>query len=256
MNPIEIAVVPAKDGYEWLRLSYRLFRMQRLRYCALAALFILILQFAAALSGGVLGIFLKPLLSVGFLAAAWHHERGETPEVKHLFAGFRSNIKALLPLGLVYLFGALVAGVVGVAVSGIELDKIALQDNKLNAPDATILQFMLVTTVCLLPVQAALWFAPALIVFSDVGFFRALALSFQAWTRNIFAVIVYGITLLGCAFAATMLLAPPVVLLGQQIGSIVAMIVLVPLVAVLMVSDYVSYRRVFHRSERLQPATP
>ncbi|MGL4231614.1 MAG: hypothetical protein ACRCWJ_09625, partial [Casimicrobium sp.] len=106
---IEIAVVPARDGFDWLRLSFRLFRLQWLRYCAIAALFILILQFAGAFSGGVLGMFLKPLLSVGFLAAAWHHERGETPEVKHLFAGFRSNVKALLPLGLVYMLGVAAA---------------------------------------------------------------------------------------------------------------------------------------------------
>ncbi|MGL5001811.1 MAG: hypothetical protein ACRDAM_02615, partial [Casimicrobium sp.] len=47
---IEIAVVPARDGFDWLRLSFRLFRLQWLRYCAIAALFILILQFAGAFS--------------------------------------------------------------------------------------------------------------------------------------------------------------------------------------------------------------
>ena len=99
MNAIPFSVVPGAEGFQWLRESIRIFRSQWLRYTSIAALFLLIMQVASLISGGILVVFLKPVLSVGFLAAAWHHERGELPEARHLFAGFKSNVKALLPLG-------------------------------------------------------------------------------------------------------------------------------------------------------------
>ncbi len=253
MNPIEIATVPAKDGFEWIRLAFRLFRMQWLRYCALAALFILVSQIAGALTGGVLTMFLKPILSVGFLAAAWHQERGETPEVAHLFAGFKSNLKALLPMGLLYIFGVLFALGISAAVTGLDLEVLRTADPKAAPPRELMMQFMLVVVVCMLPINAMLWFAPALVVFSDAGFVKAISLSFQAWTRNILAVLVYGMTLLGYSFIFSLALTPILLLAGAEAQLFVVMIALVPLLSIFMISDYVSYRRVFHRSERLQP---
>jgi hypothetical protein len=252
MNNVEIATVPAKDGFEWLHLAFRLFRMQWLRYCALAALFILVSQVAGLLSGGILTMFLKPILSVGFLAAAWHQERGETPEVSHLFAGFKSNIKALLPMGLLYIFGLLLSLAIAATVTGLDLEAIRAADMKTAPPRDVAMQFMLVVVICMLPINAMLWFAPALVVFSDAGFVKAVSLSFQAWTRNILAVSVYALALLGYSFLASLLIAPILILIGGEFQLIVVMIALVPLLSIFMISDYVSYRRVFHRSERLQ----
>jgi hypothetical protein len=255
MNPVEIALVPAKDGFEWLRFSFRLFRLQWLRYCALAAMFILISQFAGVITGGVLTMFLKPILSVGFLAAAWHQERGETPEVAHLFAGFRSNLKALLPMGLLYLLGMGAAVLIAASISGIDIEALRSNDEKITVPRETLSQFMLIAGVCMLPVNAALWFAPALVVFADASFVKAISLSFQAWTRNIVAVLVYGLSTLGYMFLAMLVIAPLVLVVPPAAQLVIAMIAVVPLMAIYMISDYVSYRRVFHRSERLQAMT-
>jgi hypothetical protein len=255
MNPVEISTVPAKDGFEWIRLAFRLFRMQWMRYCALSALFILVSQVAGVLTGGILTMFLKPILSVGFLAAAWHQERGETPEVSHLFAGFRSNIKALLPMGLLYLFGVLVALAIGAAVTGLDLEALRTSDPAAGPPHELALQFMLVVIVCMLPINAMLWFAPALVVFSDAGFIKAISLSFHAWTRNILAILVYGLSLLGYSFILSLAMAPIMLFIGGSVQLVILMMVLVPILSIFMISDYVSYRRVFHRSERLQPST-
>ncbi|HQD66584.1 MAG TPA: hypothetical protein PLJ16_15245, partial [Casimicrobium huifangae] len=102
------APVPAREGAEWVQLSWRIFRAHWPRYIGLTSLYLLLMQMCAAIVGP-LCMLLNPILSVGFLAAAWHHERGELPEVKHLFAGFKSNLRALLPLGGVHLIGLLVA---------------------------------------------------------------------------------------------------------------------------------------------------
>jgi hypothetical protein len=255
MNLPEAAIVPARDGFEWVRLAFKLFRMQWLRYCAITAVFILISQIAGALSGGLLAFFLKPILSVGFLAATWHHERGETPDVKHLFAGFRSNIGALLPLGLFYLFGLLLAVTLGVFASGMDLR--ILMDAQSTGDTAKIdrdslMSFMLFTALAMLPINAALWFAPALIVFSDLGPFQALKMSLIACIRNVAAAIVYLLALMVLFFAAFLVVSPLVLLSGSALQGVIVMVAVVPVLAVYMISDYVAYRRVFHRSERLQ----
>ncbi len=248
MNPSTFTIVPAAEGFEWLRGSIRIFRSQWLRYTSIAALFLLIMQVASAVSGGLLFVFLKPVLSVGFLAAAWHHERGELPEAKHLFAGFKSNLKALLPLGGVYLIGVLIAATIGLAASGISVEDIMASDGKPKLDEMTQLRFMLVTLALTLPVTAALWFAPALIVFADATFFQALATSCRACLSNWLAMSVYCVAIfLLLLFVAACV--SPLLFISKNAALMFMMVIAVPLTAVLMISDYVSYRRVFHRDE-------
>ena len=202
------------------------------------------------ISGGLLFVFLKPVLSVGFLAAAWHHERGELPEAKHLLAGFKSNLRALLPLGGVYLIGVLIAATLGLAASGISLEDIMATDGQPKLDEMTQLRFMLVTLALTLPVTAALWFAPALIVFGDATFFQALATSCRACLSNWLAMSVYCVAI----FLLILIVAAcvsPLLFMSKNAALMIMMVIAVPLTAVLMISDYVSYRRVFHRDESI-----
>ena len=191
------------------------------------------------------------MLVVGFLAATWHHERGQPPEIKHLFSGFKSNLKALLPLGLVFLLGVLIASAIASAITEISLETLMSTDPAVRPADADLLRFMVLTLLFTLPMNAALWFAPALIVFSDATFFQALSLSIRAWTRNVFAMLVYMLSIFGMLVVMAFAVAPAAYFGGKELQTFVAMILVVPLTAVLMVSDYVSYRRIFHRNERL-----
>ena len=52
---------------------------------------------------------IKPVLSVGFLAAAWTQERGGKPALRMLLRGFGANLAALLPLGIVFVVGMSIA---------------------------------------------------------------------------------------------------------------------------------------------------
>lgn len=253
MSNIKFSIVPAAEGFEWLRGSLRIFRTQWLRYTSIAALFLLIMQVASVISGGLLFVFLKPVLSVGFLAAAWHHERGELPEARHLFAGFKSNLKALLPLGGVYLIGVLIAASIAVFASGITLDQVMSADGKPKMDEMTQLRFMGITILLTLPLTAALWFAPALIVFSDATFGQALITSARACFSNWLAMSVYGLAIF-LLLLAVVAIAAPVLYLLKSAALLLMMIMAVPLTAVLMISDYVSYRRVFHREERVAPS--
>lgn len=252
MSTVAFAIVPAREGFEWLRGSMRIFRTQWLRYTSIAALFLLIMQVASVISGGLLFVFLKPVLSVGFLAAAWHHERGELPEVRHLFAGFKSNLRALLPLGGVYLTGVLIAASIAVLASGITLEQVMSAEGQPKLDEMTQLRFMGITILLTLPLTAALWFAPALIVFSDATFGQALITSARACFSNWLAMSAYGLAIF-LLLLAVVAIAAPVLYLFKSAALMLMMVMAVPLTAVLMISDYVSYRRVFHREERVDP---
>ena len=253
MSNVAFSIVPAVEGFEWLRGSVRIFRTQWLRYTSIAALFLLIMQIASVISGGLLFVFLKPVLSVGFLAAAWHHERGELPEAKHLFAGFKSNLKALLPLGGVYMIGVLIAASIAVFASGISLEQVMSAEGQPKLDEATQLRFMGITILLTLPLTAALWFAPALIVFSDATFGQALITSARACFSNWLAMGAYGLAIF-LLLLAVVGIAAPVLYLFKSAALMLMMVMAVPLTAVLMISDYVSYRRVFHREERVEPS--
>ena len=61
--------------------------------------------------GALVAPLLKPVFAVGFLAAAWTQERGGKPRLRHLFAGLsQSNLRALLPLGVVFVVGITARG--------------------------------------------------------------------------------------------------------------------------------------------------
>ena len=63
-----------------------------------------------------------------------------------------------------------------------------------------------------------------------------------------YGIAIFLLVLLAFAVAA------PVLYLFQNVALTFGMILAVPLTAVWMISDYVSYRRVFHSDERVEPA--
>jgi len=49
------------------------------------------------------------VFTVGLLAAAWQQERGGTPHLSHLYQGFRTNLRALLVIGVFFVGGITLA---------------------------------------------------------------------------------------------------------------------------------------------------
>ena len=217
----------------------------------------------------------KPVFAVGFLAAAWTQERGGTPRVPDLFQGFRSNLRALLTLGAVFVAGITVAVMSTALVDGGRLlDTLTSPapttdaereawSASLNATlsDTRTQAAMLFAVLVALPTLAALWFAPGLVVFQDLPATAALVHSLRAAVANWRPLAVYGLAVFamgglvpGIALAILMLVLP------ASIASVLGVALLMPYVfffaATLHVSDYVSYRDVFHSGETLAPLTP
>jgi hypothetical protein len=114
---------------------------------------------------------------------------------------------------------------------------------------------MLFGAACAVPVLLALWYAPALVVFHGCGAVRAMVLSLRASLANWRALTVYGILV---AFYAVVvpgtIMGIAALVLPVQIGLFLSVMLLTPyiflMVATLHISDYVSYRDIFHADEK------
>jgi hypothetical protein len=262
-----------RRGTDWLRASYGLFRRARLPWLVLVLAYYLVLLLIhwVPLLGGLLSVVMKPVFSVGFLAAAWNQERGVTPTPRHLFQGFHSNLWALLPLGLLIVLNIAIAVGATAIVDGGQLIRLMMNPpegdldpevtRRLNETFAEprVQLGMLFGALCALPIVLALWWAPALVVFQDASVPTALRTSLRASLANWRPLLRWGIVV----FLVTTVL-PTVVgellwlLLPQVVGSYLVLAALFALylwsvVAVVQISDYVSYRDVFHSGETLAP---
>ena len=261
--PVPFARRNAVQGVVWLRHAFAMLWAHRVRWLLLLlTYYVLILSIdVIPYVGAFIAPILKPVFAVGFLAAAWSQERGEAPAIRHLFAGFRANLRALLLLGLVFVVGMTVAvlatgfidgGKLVAAMSGrVEIDEALLADGDVEAA-------MLFGALCALPVLLALWFAPALVVFQDCSAGRALATSLRAAIANSRAVAVYALLIFFFAGMLPTLFAKVIAaIVPLETAKTVVVIALLPylalLVATLHISDYVSYRDIFHPDEAAPP---
>jgi hypothetical protein len=261
MANLEIAITryPAARGAAWLREAFGMFSVARVPWLLLLLLYYAVMGIVELVPfvGPLAVPLLKPVFAVGFLAAAWGQERGRRPELRQLFQGFRANLHALLPLGVLFLVGIMLSVMATVLVDGGALldmlsGKTRLDEEALAS--GAMQRAMLFGAVCALPVVLALWYAPALVVFHDCSAARAVALSLRASIANWrplatygLLVVFYGVVVPGLLIGIVGLVVPGNV--GVPIAVVLMMPYFLSLVATLHISDYVSYRDIFHAQE-------
>jgi hypothetical protein len=248
----------AARGWDWLVRAHALFARARLYWLMLIMGYwlITITLTIVPFVGVAAATLLKPVFAVGFLAAAWAQERGEAPRLSRLFAGFRSNVRALLPLGAVYAVGIALALAISSVMDGGTLMRLVLFG---EAPDGNVMGIpgiqssMVVAALCAVPTLLALWFAPALIVFQDQPTFTALGLSLRAALSNFPAVVIYAMSVfLFWVVIPGIIISTSAVLFGETgalFGVALATPITLSVVAVIHVADYVVYRDLFHHGE-------
>lgn len=257
----------ARQGIVWLAQAYGMFKQQRLAWVVLLLAYYLALIVLRAIP--VLGPYamtvMKPVFAVGLLAAAWTQERGTPPKLSQLFQGFRANLWALLPIGVFFVVGITLAVFASSLVDGGKLlDFLSVggtmnEEQLANALAGGSLQLgMLFSALLAIPVLIATWWAPALVVFQDAGPGAALLASLRAALANwkplsIYAlgVFFYGGIVPGLIIGGIALVVP------QPAAQVLVIALLLPyslfFAATLHISDYVSYRDVFHAGETLAP---
>jgi uncharacterized membrane protein len=148
-------------------------------------------------------------------------------------------------VGLVFLLGWVAIMVVFLLIAGFSLLGAFMSgdpDVAVAAMATSAMTMILGTLVALglmVPLLAAYWFAPALVVMHDMKPVDAMKASFFACFRNFFTFVVYGIVMCVAAIVA---------IIPFGLG----MLVWIP---VAIASTYVAYRQIFTEDEAAAPAT-
>jgi hypothetical protein len=257
--PIAFVHHPARRGIAWLREATGMLLAARLRWLMLLFAYYLIQAMVTVVPviGPLAMMVLRPVFTVGFLAAAWTQQRGGTPELRHLFRGFQTNLRALLPIGVVLIAGTTIAVLATALVDGGALLDAITANGKPDEAFVTsgrVEAAMLFGIVCALPTLLAVWFAPALVVFQDCGARQALGTSLHAAMANWRPLAVYGLLLF---FYGAVLPGIAITLIALVVPSAAApyvmVLTLLPYLllfaAAQAISDFVAYRDIFHADE-------
>jgi len=192
----------AGAGWDWIASGWRIFMRAPLMW----VISIVILFVAAVILGlvPILGqlVFqlLQAVIAGGFMVACHSLSRGGDFELEHLLAGFKRNFVSLLLLGVFLIVGGLLIllvlamfvgfTILGVIMSGGDAEQIA---TAVGASAMTMALGGLVSLALTIPLLAAYWFAPALVILNDLSPAAALKESFFGTFRNFIPFLVYGI---------------------------------------------------------------
>lgn len=228
--------LPAGHGWLWLKGGFWHFRQNPFAWIlALVAWMLASIGLSwIPYVGSFLVTLVSPLVSAGFLVGAAAQEDGGDFRVEHLLAGFSHNPGQLVLLGVLYLLGVMLAGlVIGLGVFGVVATLGALDNPQVLdaiAQGPLFLLGILLGLLLALPLVMAYWFAPALVALDGFSAVTAMKLSFQGCWKNFVPFLVYG-------GLGLLLLLAGVLPLG------LGLLVVMPMI---IASLYVSYRDIYY----------
>jgi uncharacterized membrane protein len=227
------------NGWRWIVDGWGLFRLAPGIWIALVVIFAVMLALLSAVPilGGAAAAVLAPVLTGGLMLGCKALDAGGALQIEHLLAGFRESTQPLAAVGAFHLLATLAIVLLMMLFVGANVGIGALMGGMMGYPGAgalaggmlSMLLALLIGAVLAVPVYAAIWFAPALIVFHRMEAIPALKASFLAVLRNCLPMLVYG----GAVFVLALLAAIPFCL---------GFLVLAP---VLTASIYTAYRDIF-----------
>jgi uncharacterized membrane protein len=235
-------VVAAGQGTAWLGAAWDIFKQQAGLWIVFGIVYIVITSVLSFIP--VVNFFVSliaPVFLAGWMLAARDVEEGRALELGTLFGGFKSELGNLVLVGALYLAAwfiiFLVVGTLALVVFGALGLGAVFSGGGAGALSALaggavvfVLLGVLIVFALAMPVAAAMWFAPALVVINQMKPLEAMKASFSVTFRNFLPMLVYGLLLLVLAVAAAIPL-----LLGY--------LVFLPLFCI---SIYTSYRDIFY----------
>jgi uncharacterized membrane protein len=228
--------VGAGRGWDWVVGGWDLFKRQPGMWIGLTvvALVIMIVLGVIPLIGSLALAILGPVFAGGVMIGCRQLAEGGELELGHLFAGFREKFGPLAAIGAFNLVAQVVIIMVVGLIGGVSMFAMFGGGNEVRNPAAAmgLLLAVLVMLALMIPVWAAVWFAPALVALDGRGTVDALKDSFFGSLKNILPMLLYGVVL---TIASVIAMIP--VFLG--------LLVLVPVV---IGSIYASYRDIYFTS--------
>lgn len=255
-----MVIVPAFNGWAWVRRGLALFIKSPLSWLLASMTYWLVLGIVARVPilGLVLASLATPALAVSFMTMCHALVRGQPLEFGLLIAGFRRNLPSLVTLGGLYLAVTVLIFAATQIIDGGTLMRWMLAGTPpagSAADDETLRWAFLLALLVWLPVQLAFWFAPILIAWHGMSAAKSLFYSFVAAWRNWRALLVYGVVMGAVLGAfAVLLLHLHGLKSGPQVVPTVVFFALVFAVPVYYASVYASYRDVFPEEIPERPA--
>ncbi|MFN3830099.1 MAG: BPSS1780 family membrane protein [Tepidimonas ignava] len=249
--------VPARVGWQWVRLGLRTFMRQPLAMGGLFFMFILLVSVLALvpLLGAPLALALLPAATLGIMAATQQAEHGRFPMPTVLasaFAAGRERARAMLLLGALYALGSLAVIALSSVLAG-GSGSAAGTDGATALDDPVLLRNLAWQAVLYLPLGLLFWHAPALVHWHGVHPIKALFFSLVACWTNKGALTVFMLGWTAIFFAVALLL----VLVGSLLGgTAVIQALLFPVAALLSAAFFTSLYYTFRDSFVNDDGTP
>jgi len=200
----------AGAGWTWIAQGWKLFTRAPLMWILsiLVWIVIAIVLNLVPFVGGLAFQVLQAAIGAGFMVACRSIEVGGDFELEHLFAGFRTRFASLLVVGLIVLGCSILIFLVFAAFAGFSiLGAILSGDPQVIAHDImasalTLALGLLVALALYVPLAAAFWFAPALVILNGLGPVEAMKQSLAGCLKNFVPFLVWGIVMLVFAILA------------------------------------------------------
>ncbi len=226
------SVLPIK-GAQWLLDGAKLFFQYPGPWMAIIAfgIFVLVISQLVPVIGPLFYYVTHFVWIAGLMSCCRAFHLQQPYNFQRLFDGFKTGVRTLMSLSLMY-------AVVDLSVTLFYLEPFLkqLQNPELKPQDLQqlmqnqdFLKAIVWSSLTMLPIQMALVFTPALVLFQGKSLLRALQLSFSACVKNFPTVVVYLLTLTLMGILATL-------------PALLGWLILVP--AIIM-SVYLAYEDIF-----------
>ena len=219
--------VPAGNGSSWIGAGWRMYRADAGTW-VLITLILMMLSLGLSVIpflGNFIVTLVMPVFLGGLMLACRKSANGERVLVGDLFTGFQTALGPLLIVGAITMALTVAAG----AIAGGLVFGLASAGGM--GMGMNVVFFVLVFLALIIPVQMALWFAPALVVLQQITPGQALKQSFLGCLKNIIPFLLYGVILLPLALVASL----PMLLGWLVLGPVV------------ICSAYAAYRDIYFR---------
>src|SRR5258706_2111859 len=189
-------------GWDWIAEGWALFRAAPWMWIALVLVSFVIVVVLGVIPfvGGLALSLLGPVFFGGIMIGCRSLDEGGGLDVGHLFAGFKERPGPLIALGAIYLVASIAIFVVAALVTGASVFGMlagGMQDPAAVAAALTTFALLALVLLALsMPLLMAIWFAPALVVFHNLGPVEAMKQSFTGCLRNVVPFLVYGVVML------------------------------------------------------------
>jgi hypothetical protein len=211
--------VDADHAWAWIRAGWAYFRRQPALWVLLTVIFgafLIGLKYVPVI-GPLATILLVPVLAAGLILGCHTMDRAGELELAHLFAGFRRNTGQLVLVGLIGFALTFAVMIPAVLLMGPSVFMGVMGGASAAMVDIAGVLGLLIALALFVPVNMALWFAPALVMLQNQSAPRAIAESFRGCLKNIVPFLIYGIVL----FVLAMIASIPVGLGWLVLGPVV-----------------------------------